>query len=86
MLAVPADCNDGVLGAFWRRPYAFLDASVRASISGLALLDHAVVDAALSRLARDLHSGAWQRRHGSLLGLQELDLGYRLVIAGPGSP
>jgi SAM-dependent methyltransferase len=82
VLPVPADCTDGVLGAFWRRPYAFLDADVRASISGLALLDQDLVDAAVGRLERDLESGAWHRRHASLLALQEVDLGYRLVIAG----
>jgi len=85
VLRVPADCSDGVLGAFWRRPYLFLDAGVRASISGLALLDQDVVNAAVGRLARDLESGAWHGRHASLLALQEIDLGYRLVIAGSGA-
>jgi len=33
------------------------------------------------RLRDDLESGAWRRRNGHLLGLEELDLGYRLLIA-----
>jgi SAM-dependent methyltransferase len=83
-LPVPADCRDGVLGAYWRRPAAFLNPNVRAAISGIALLDQVVVDAAVSRLERDLASGAWSERHAHLLSLDEVDLGYRLIIAGAG--
>jgi hypothetical protein len=32
-------------------------------------------------LARDLRSGAWQQRNQGLLEREELDCGYRLVIA-----
>lgn len=80
-LPVPADCSDGVLGAYWRRPEAYLDPMVRAAISGLALLDQALVDDAMSRLRRDLDSRAWQRRHAGMAEAAELDLGYRLVLA-----
>ena len=31
--------------------------------------------------ARDLESGAWERRHADLLELEELDRGYRLLVA-----
>jgi len=33
---IPADCVDGFLGAYWRRPHAYLDASVRAGMSPFA--------------------------------------------------
>jgi SAM-dependent methyltransferase len=79
---VPADCADGFLGAHWRRPQAYLDPAVRASMSGLALLDQDRVAAATGRLAADLRSGHWQERHRDLLRRRELDLGYRLVAAG----
>jgi SAM-dependent methyltransferase len=78
---IPADCTDGVLGAYWRRPHAYLDAAVRQAMSGLALLPAGVVEPALQRLREDLDSGAWHARHADLLDLAELDLGYRLVIA-----
>lgn len=81
VLPVPAHCADGVLGAYWRRPDAYLDPSVRAAISGLALLDPARVEAGVARLAADLADGTWARRHGHLRDVDELDLGYRLVIA-----
>jgi hypothetical protein len=37
----------------------------------------------MAALRRDLSSGAWRRRHGALLDRDELDLGYRLVVAEP---
>ena len=80
-LPVPADCADGVLGAFWRRPQAYLSASIRAAISGIALTDIALVDEAMARLNADLTSGMWHERYADLMALKELDLGYRLVVA-----
>lgn len=35
----------------------------------------------MARLAADLANGTWQRRHGDLLDLTEIDAGYRLVTA-----
>jgi SAM-dependent methyltransferase len=77
-LPVPHDCADGFLGAYWRRPYAYLDPGVRSAISTLAKID---VAAGLARLRADLENGTWAQRYGHLLRQPELDLGYRLVIA-----
>jgi SAM-dependent methyltransferase len=79
---VPHDCVDGFLGAYWRRPAAYLDAAVRAGMSTFTKLGE--VDAGLARLRRDLEDGTWTRRHGWLLERMELDLGYRLVVARAG--
>ena len=81
-LPVPHDCADGFLGAYWRRPHAYLDAGVRGAISTFSKLGP--IDGALARLERDLADGAWARRHGHLLARTELDLGYRLIVAGAG--
>lgn len=78
---IPHDCEDGFYHAFWRRPHAYLDVRVRAGISIFALLDSQQVDRAVAALRADLESGAWQRRHGDLVEREELDLGYRLVVA-----
>jgi SAM-dependent methyltransferase len=78
---VPADCQDGFLGAFWRRPHSYLDPTVRAGASGLASLPAEVAEPALQRLADDLVTGRWHASHRHLLDLDELDLGYRLVLA-----
>jgi SAM-dependent methyltransferase len=80
-LHVPRDMQDGVLGAYWCRPEAYLDPAVRANCSGLALADPAVVARGVAALEADLASGVWQRRHADLAELDALDLGYRLVVA-----
>lgn len=75
---VPRDCVDGFLGAYWARPEAYLDESVRAGISSFARSD---TGPGLAKLREDLASGAWRARNAHLLTLDELDLGYRLVVA-----
>lgn len=79
-LPVPHDCTDGVFGAYWRRPEAYLDPAVRASISGLALREPDVIQPAMARLEADIRSGAWTRKHADLLDLDEIDLGYCVLI------
>ena len=75
---IPHDCTDGFLGAYWRRPEAYLDPSVRQSISRLARGERA---GGLARLAADLDGGAWARRYGHVREAAELDIGYCLVTA-----
>lgn len=81
MLPVPDDCTDGFFGVYWKRPHAYLDATARRAISGLALLDQGVVSAAMERLQFDLDHGRWNARYSELMELCEIDLGYRLVVA-----
>jgi len=76
-VAIPRDCRDGFLGAYWARPKAYLDPAVRANISVFARID---AGDAIARLDEDLRSDAWRARHGHLLTLDELDLGYRLLV------
>jgi hypothetical protein len=83
-LLVPRDMQDGVLGAYWCRPEAYLEPAVRANCSGLALADPAVVARGVAALEADLASGEWERRHADLAELDEIDLGYRLVVADVG--
>ncbi len=78
---IPHDCSDGFLGAYWRRPHAYLDANVRFAISSFAKLTEAETHDGLARLRADLESGAWHQRNSELLGRDALDLGYRLVVA-----
>jgi hypothetical protein len=82
VVGVPWDCSDGFLCAYWRRPESYLEPYVRACISGIARLHPAVVARGMDRLRRDLQTGAWMRRHADLLDLEEIDLGYRLVVSG----
>jgi SAM-dependent methyltransferase len=81
IVPVPADCTDGFALALWNRPEMVLDPAVRAATSGFARMDPARETAAVARLARDLESGDWERRHGYLRELPEFDIGLRLVTA-----
>ena len=76
---IPHDCVDGFLCAYWRRPAAYLDERIRAAISSFWALGD--VSEPLARLEADLANGQWERRYGELLDRDELDCGYRLVVA-----
>ncbi|HKW92115.1 MAG TPA: methyltransferase domain-containing protein, partial [Methylomirabilota bacterium] len=75
---IPHDCVDGFLGAYWRRPEAYLDAAVRGAMSTFTRID---TERGVARLRSDLADGTWRRRHGALIERDALDLGYRMVIA-----
>jgi len=79
---VPADCVDGFGGSFWNRPEAYLDPQVQDGMSSFAQLGVEARARGTERLRRDLMSGAWDARHGELRTLPEIDLGYRLLVAG----
>ena len=78
---IPRQCLDGFLAAFWSRPEAYLDPRVRAGISTFSLISENALASGLERLRKDLESGAWSSLFGHLLSLDELDLGYRLIVA-----
>jgi len=74
---IPHDCTDGFLGAYWRRPVAYLDPKVRAAISCFWAMED--VSTGLEKLERDLSSGAWAEKYSELLELEEYDFSYWLV-------
>ena len=84
VVSIPWDCRDGFMSAFWRRPDAYLDPTVRAGISTLAKRSEEELAEGLARLRADLASGAWARRHADLLERDELDVGYRLLVGAGG--
>ncbi|HEX3822848.1 MAG TPA: class I SAM-dependent methyltransferase [Mycobacteriales bacterium] len=63
---IPIDCVDGFGEAFYARPEAFLDESVRAAQSGWGFIDDETANRAVAALHRDLDSGEWDRRFGTL--------------------
>jgi SAM-dependent methyltransferase len=79
---VPTDCVDGFMACYWSRPEAYVDPVVQAGISGIARLDPAVRERGTTQLRTDLASGAWDARHGHLRTRAEVDVGYRLIVAG----
>jgi Methylase involved in ubiquinone/menaquinone biosynthesis len=78
-VAIPHDCTDGFMCAYWRRPEAYLNPAARNAISTFARLGPAIDDG-VNRLCQDLDSGLWQQRYQSLLQKSDLDCGYRLVV------
>jgi SAM-dependent methyltransferase len=76
---IPHDCVDGFLGAYWRRPHAYLDADIRRAISTFSKIR--APEPGLARLRCDLEDGTWNRRHRDLLSRPEIDLGYPLVVS-----
>jgi SAM-dependent methyltransferase len=80
-LPIPRDCRDGFLRAFWGRPEAYLEESVRRNISQFNLIDPVTVEHGVDRLRVDLATGVWDSRHGHLRTLGSLDLGYVILVA-----
>jgi SAM-dependent methyltransferase len=76
---IPWDCSDGFVGAYWRRPEAYLDPGRAQAMSPLAVPTPAVRDA-LARLEEDLVSGRWAARNADLLSRDAYDIGYRLLV------
>lgn len=83
VLPIPADCSDGFMCAWWRRPEAYLDPGVRAAISTFPRLDN--VEPRIVQLKRDIDSGEWQRCNSELLDLEYMDYGYRVLVLTVGS-
>ncbi len=80
---MPHDCTDGFYAAYWRRPEAYLDQSVRAGISVFAQVSSAAVARAIDALAADLETGRWRERHRELSSEHELHLGFYVITAEP---
>jgi SAM-dependent methyltransferase len=81
---IPHDFTDGFQAAFWRRPEMYLDPAIRSASSTFASLPDEAVEPGIERLRRDLESGHWKRTYGDLLSKEQVDYGYRLIVAGGG--
>jgi len=78
---IPWDCVDGFFEAYWRRPEAYLDESVRRGCSVWAKVGPDVEQRAVDSLRDDLASGRWAERNRDLIDLDAAELGLRLLIA-----
>lgn len=78
-LQIPSDCKDGFLAAFWKRPEAYLNSTVRQSISPFSKIKN--VSEGLQKLEDDLASGVWAKNNLAILSLSSLDVGYRIISA-----
>lgn len=75
---IPANCSDGFMCAWWRRPSAYLQPEVRAAISTFSRMEN--VENRLEQLSSDLIGGTWQKRNEDLLQRKWMDYGYRIIV------
>ena len=81
-IAIPSDCSDGFLAAYFARPEKYLDPAVRQSMSIFSLVpDPDRLASSLDALEHDLRTGVWDARYGALRQATSIDAGYRLVVA-----
>ena len=73
------DTPDGMTVAYWRRPEAYLDPARRAGASALQMIDPLALQRGLKHLETDLTSGAWHARYGTLLSIETMDYGLRIL-------
>ncbi|MFT5450906.1 MAG: SAM-dependent methyltransferase [Enterobacterales bacterium] len=77
VLNIPANCADGFLAAYWKRPEAYLDELVRANISTFSKISD--YSKGFAQLQNDIHSGKWESRNKELSEIEFFDAGYRLI-------
>ena len=78
---IPWDCADGLFEAYWRRPEAYLDESVRRAVSTWTRIGPAAEQRAVRGLDDDLASGRWAQRNRDLADVDAAEFGLRLLIA-----
>jgi len=78
-LLIPEDCVDGFLAAYWKRPSAYLDPAVRASISSFSKIEN--LSNGLTQLAQDIDSQQWHQINQPILTKSTLDVGY-IIVSG----
>lgn len=77
---IPRDTIDWSLMSFWAHPERVLDPAARAATSGFARMTDEVVHRVVADVRRDLESGVWDARYGSLRRLDAFDAGMRLLV------
>jgi len=80
---IPFDCRDGFTEAFYARPEACLDPTIRRAQSAWGFVDAAAEERAVNALAGDLASGRWDARYGALRSQPEFEGSLRVVVSRP---
>jgi SAM-dependent methyltransferase len=78
---VPINCIDGFNEAFYAKPEAFLNESIRRSQSFWDFLPAEIEERAVKHLARDIESGLWEEKYGHLKNEPEFHGALRLVVS-----
>ena len=80
---LPHDLQDLFLASGWRRPEIYLDPEVRSCMSALALAKPQMIESRIECLRKDITSGDWDKRYGSIRRKRQFDAGYRLLCLQP---
>ena len=76
---LPPDLKDNFAAAAWRCPERYLEKRYRKNISSFCKAGPGVAGQGIAKLAEDLASGVWRKRHAAVLNFADLDAGYRFV-------
>lgn len=79
VVPIPKDCTDGFLCAYWARPEYYLQEPVRRAISTFSRIK--CLEYGIKKLETDLSNGKWTKKFRHILGNDEMDYGYRLLVA-----
>lgn len=79
-IPIPLDCLDGFQEAFYGRPEAFLEKSIRIAQSAWGFLPAELEEKYVNALAADIRSGEWDRKYGHFRTLPNFTCALRLVV------
>jgi ubiquinone/menaquinone biosynthesis C-methylase UbiE len=78
---LPHDLQDYFLAAGWRRPEIYLDPIIRSCMSGFAVANQTQVEEGVKELKQDLEIEEWENNYGFLKQQENMDVGYRFIVA-----
>lgn len=78
---IPLGCVDGFGEAYYGRPEALLDPGARRANSAWSFVGPEVASRFEAQLRANLHSGAWDRRHGPLRTQPTFDGSLQLIVS-----
>lgn len=81
VVPIPFDCPDGFLEAYYGKPEAFLQSSVRRSQSAWSFLEEGEEDRIVNELARNLENGEWEDKFGAWREKPFFEGSLRLIVS-----
>lgn len=83
-VAIPHDCSDGFLEAYYARPERMLEPAVTHAQSGWLFVDAGVRERFAEKLRADLASGRWDAKFGEFRTMPTLAGSLRLLVSTAG--
>lgn len=77
---IPLNCTDGFGEAYYGRPERLLEPGARLANSAWSFVEPEVERRFVEKLSRDLESGAWDKRYGSLRAQPHFEGSLRLIV------